>query len=101
MRLTYIDNGETLTLDSERCTGCGDCIEVCPHAVFAMFDGKAGIVDRASCMECGACMKNCPAGALRVKAGVGCAAAVIRGTLRGTAPSCGCDDPDAKAGCCG
>ncbi len=46
-------------------------------------------------MECGACMKNCASGAVRVTAGVGCAAAVIGGMLRGTAASC-----DSKKGTC-
>jgi NAD-dependent dihydropyrimidine dehydrogenase PreA subunit len=90
MRMTYMKNGETLSLDSALCTGCRECIDVCPHAVFDMERGRAVIIDRLSCMECGACMKNCPAGAIRVQAGVGCATAVIQGMLRGTEPSCSC-----------
>jgi NAD-dependent dihydropyrimidine dehydrogenase PreA subunit len=104
MRMTYIKNGETLSLRSELCTGCRECIEVCPHAVFTMADRKAVIADREACMECGACMKNCAAGAIKVTAGVGCAAAVINGLLRGAEPSCGCDGssprPGAKGSCC-
>ncbi len=30
----YIKNGESLVVDAEKCTGCGTCIEVCPHNVF-------------------------------------------------------------------
>lgn len=91
MRMTYLKNGETLFLNRDLCTGCRECIEVCPHAVLAMDAGKAGIIDRAACMECGACMRNCAAGAIRVKAGVGCATAIIKGMLQGGEPSCGCD----------
>ncbi len=98
MRMTYIRNGETLALERELCNGCGRCIEVCPHEVFAMEGGKAGIVDRAACMECGACANNCEPGALRVRAGVGCAAAVIGGMLRGTGPTCGCGQTGASCG---
>jgi NAD-dependent dihydropyrimidine dehydrogenase PreA subunit len=107
MRMTYLKNGETLTLNPELCNGCRECIEVCPHEVFAMRDGKAVIEDREACMECGACMMNCSAGAVKVKTGVGCAAAVIQGLLRGTEPTCGCDGSSkagseaAKPGCCG
>ncbi len=90
MRMTYIKNGETLSLSTELCTGCRECIEVCPHAVFELRDGKAVIADREACMECGACMQNCPSGAIKVKAGVGCAAAVISGLLRGGEASCDC-----------
>ncbi|HNY18331.1 MAG TPA: mercury methylation ferredoxin HgcB [Treponemataceae bacterium] len=86
----YLKNGETLALDAWRCVGCGACVEVCPHAVFKIMGGKAEIASRASCMECGACAKNCPAGALAVTAGVGCAAAIIRGKLFGTEPTCDC-----------
>jgi NAD-dependent dihydropyrimidine dehydrogenase PreA subunit len=106
MKLSYLKNGETLVQDSARCTGCRQCIEVCPHAVFAMSETiphKSQIVDRGACMECGACARNCASGAITVKAGVGCAAAIIGGMLRGTVPTCGsCDSAarDAGAGCC-
>jgi len=102
MRMTYIRNGETLALDRELCNGCGRCIEVCPHEVLAMVDKRAQIVDRAACMECGACSNNCEPGALRVRAGVGCATAVIQGMIRGTSPQCGCGAGETPTGgCCG
>ena len=107
----YIGNGSSLELSDERCVGCGECLEVCPHGVLALV-GRAGdratpegrmlsaevisILDRAACMECGACALNCPTSALSVRAGVGCAAAIINGKLRGTAPSCDCGEE----GCC-
>ncbi len=104
MRLTYLLNGRTLSLDRRLCRGCGRCIEVCPHAVFRMIDGRSSIADRESCMECGACMRNCASGAVRVTAGVGCAAAVISGMIRGTPAACdtGCCSTagSAKADCC-
>jgi NAD-dependent dihydropyrimidine dehydrogenase PreA subunit len=90
MEMRYLKNVSTLRLNADRCTGCGMCIEVCPHTVFQIEDKKTRIVDRDLCMECGACSKNCPAGALFVRAGVGCATAVIQGKLKGTGPTCGC-----------
>ncbi|MGA2640602.1 MAG: mercury methylation ferredoxin HgcB [Spirochaetia bacterium] len=89
MKMSYLKNGETLVLYPGKCNGCRECIEVCPHAVFTMSGGKAQILDRGACMECGACARNCASGALTVKAGVGCAAAIIGGMLRGTEPTCG------------
>ena len=104
MILTYMKNGQTLRLDAETCTGCGACVDVCPHAVFALVGGRASIVRRATCMECGACKRNCPVGAIAVEAGVGCAGAIIIGKLRGTEPNCGgeacCDSKSGKATCC-
>lgn len=95
--LRYLPGVVSLELDREACIGCGMCRDVCPHAVFAVRDGKARIVDRDGCMECGACARNCPVEAITVEAGVGCAIAVIKGALRGTEPSCDCTDSDA---CC-
>ncbi len=89
MKLQYLKNITTLRLFQDKCTGCGMCSEVCPHAVFIINDKKAIITDKDSCMECGACMQNCPAGAIQVNTGVGCAAALIRGALTGSDPACG------------
>jgi len=90
--LRYLKNVTTLKLDRSLCNGCGICIIVCPHSVFRLSDKKAAIINRDSCMECGACAQNCQDKALTVKAGVGCAYGIIMGKLRGTEPTCGCDD---------
>jgi NAD-dependent dihydropyrimidine dehydrogenase PreA subunit len=102
MKMRYLKNGETLSLDIDKCNGCRECIEVCPHAVFAMSGGKSQIVDRGACMECGACARNCASSAIVVKAGVGCAAAIIGGMLRGAEPACGCGSASSGrgVGCC-
>jgi ferredoxin len=96
--LRYLRNVTTLRLDPEKCTGCGMCVAVCPHAVFRLDDQPVLIVDRDACMECGACARNCPTAALSVAAGVGCAAAVIRGALQGPGADCGCAESNP---CCG
>jgi NAD-dependent dihydropyrimidine dehydrogenase PreA subunit len=90
MKHKYIKNVVTLELFSDKCTGCGRCIEVCPHNVFKIEDKKTTIIHRDYCMECGACVKNCPFHALEVNPGVGCASAIIRGWLTGSEPSCDC-----------
>lgn len=86
----YLTGVTTMLFNRERCTGCGRCVEVCPHEVFTATNGKADVVDRDACMECGACAKNCPFGAVTVDAGVGCASAVIRGMITGGPPDCSC-----------
>lgn len=98
MKHKYLRNVVTLKLNADKCKGCGMCINVCPHEVFSMNDGKAQIADKDSCMECGACAKNCPFSAIEVKPGVGCAYGIIVGMLTGTEPNCGCSD--SGSGCC-
>ena len=85
----YLKNVTTLQLNAELCSGCGICLEVCPHAVLEYKHKKVAIRDRDACMECGACSRNCPAGAISVESGVGCAAAVINSMLgRQNSPCC-------------
>lgn len=73
----------TLRFDPDLCSGCGMCVVVCPHAVFAMNGRLAQLVRRDACMECGACQLNCPTGAIEVESGVGCAAAMMVAALTG------------------
>ncbi len=98
--MKYLANVASLELSRERCAGCGMCMEVCPHEVFALEDKKAVILDRDRCMECGACANNCAFGALRVDKGVGCAAAIITSMIKGGEPSCGCSDKNGQSDCC-
>ena len=88
--LTYLKNVNTLQLDRTKCNSCALCTLVCPHAVFTIKEKKAFIEHKDNCMECGACAMNCSTGAVTVKSGVGCAAGVINGLLRGTDPTCDC-----------
>ncbi len=86
-----------MKLSEEKCTGCGMCVNVCPHEVFVMNDKKVQIIDRNRCMECGACAKNCPVSALNVESGVGCAYAIIIGKLFGNEQESCCTD---SGDCC-
>lgn len=97
--LIYLKDVVTLKLDQEKCVGCGMCLVVCPHEVLSMNNGHVRIEKRDICMECGACSRNCPTDAVTVRAGVGCAAAVINAALGRNASSCCCViDPDENTG---
>lgn len=97
--MKYLLNVTSLQLSPEKCTGCGRCIDVCPHGVFIMNNKKASITDKDLCMECGACALNCEFGAIKVDAGVGCAVAIINSMITGGPPSCDCSGPS-SSNCC-
>lgn len=99
-KLVYLKDVVTLGLDAEKCSGCGMCGIVCPRGVFEIRGRKATIIDRDSCMECGACALNCPAKALSVKAGVGCATAVINSMLGLKTSGCDCTIDQYQTGDC-
>lgn len=88
--LIYLKDVVTLQLEENKCTGCGMCLEVCPHEVFKMNDAHVVIQNRDACMECGACSRNCPFGAILVNTGVGCATAVINSLLGREGGECCC-----------
>ncbi len=93
MKNKYLKNVVTLEYNRDKCTGCGICVDVCPHSVFRMESRKAVITDRDLCMECGACEKNCPFSALSVRSGVGCAWGIMMSELKGREEiSCGCGE---------
>lgn len=95
MKMRYLKDVVSLELSTETCVGCGQCLEVCPHGVFELADGKCRIADRDACMECGACARNCPVKALKVKNGVGCATGILNAALGRSSGCCG-----EKQACC-
>jgi NAD-dependent dihydropyrimidine dehydrogenase PreA subunit len=100
MNHRYIAGVTTLKLTVEKCTGCGRCVEVCPHAVFVIRDHRVQIAAFDNCMECGACAQNCAYDAIYVKNGVGCAVAMINGIMKKGDPDKGTCDCGGDAGSC-
>ena len=45
-------------VDLENCTGCEDCVQVCPNASVQVKDEKA-VVNEDECIECNACVDAC------------------------------------------
>jgi len=54
-----------IEVHSERCNGCGVCLEVCPNGALYLIQGKA-VVDEVLCQECEACVAACPTDAIEV-----------------------------------
>ena len=57
---------KVVSIDSEKCTGCGACADACVEGAIKMIDGKAVLVSEAYCDGLGACLPSCPAGAISV-----------------------------------
>ncbi len=57
----------TTVIDSEKCIGCGACIDVCPSKTITMVDGTAQVTGEKS-LSCGHCSAVCPENAIQVKA---------------------------------
>ncbi|MDX1415243.1 MAG: 4Fe-4S binding protein [Candidatus Promineifilaceae bacterium] len=51
-------------IDWEICTGCTDCVAVCPTGALAMADDKAILSDALACSYCAACESICPVHAI-------------------------------------
>jgi len=52
-----------VTIDKEKCTGCGACVETCPVEALKLVDDKA-TVDPDTCIDCGSCVDECPVEAI-------------------------------------
>ncbi len=53
-----------VSVDSEKCIGCGACVSVCPEGFEIRDDGKAHVKDgKAECIK--EAIKNCPVDAIK------------------------------------
>lgn len=58
---------DIITIDEEKCTGCGLCIPGCPEGAIQLIDNKARLVSDLFCDGLGACLGHCPEGAISVE----------------------------------
>ena len=56
-------------VDPKRCTGCGECIDVCPQHCIEGGKGLIAVIDRFDCTRCGECFNVCAAGAIQRTSG--------------------------------
>jgi ferredoxin len=65
---TRTKENATISIDTERCTGCGKCILVCKDFNFRLENDKAKISNTPvfGCIGCGHCMAICPADAIEI-----------------------------------
>jgi len=46
-------------VDSENCTGCGNCVESCPVEAIELINDIA-VIDEVKCSNCLLCISDCP-----------------------------------------
>jgi len=56
-----------ITIDQEKCNGCGLCANGCPEGALQVVDGKARLVGDLLCDGLGACIGSCPENAISVE----------------------------------
>lgn len=62
-------------VDSDKCTGCGKCVEICPVAALGLVSAedpsnkkkKKVKLDEDTCLGCGVCVRRCGKGALTLE----------------------------------
>ena len=58
---------KVITIDQEKCNGCGQCITTCVEGALKLINGKARLVKEQFCDGLGDCIGECPTGALQIK----------------------------------
>ena len=60
-----MDNQVNTIIDPDLCTGCGECVRVCPKETISL-QAKKAVVTGTESIACGHCAAVCPTGAVTV-----------------------------------
>ena len=56
-----------VTINQDKCEGCGACVDACPAKILGMTEGKAEVIgDAADCLGCETCLELCPTEAFSI-----------------------------------
>ena len=55
-----------ISIDRDKCNGCGVCVHACHEGAIRMVDGKAELASDIYCDGLGDCLKPCPTGAISI-----------------------------------
>ncbi|HEY9060559.1 MAG TPA: 4Fe-4S binding protein [Pseudobacteroides sp.] len=55
-----------ISINEDKCNGCGLCINACHEGALQLIDGKAKLITDSYCDGLGACLPDCPTGAMEI-----------------------------------
>jgi len=56
-----------VTIDEEKCNGCGLCVAACHEGALQLVNGKAKLISESYCDGLGNCLPECPTGAITIE----------------------------------
>ena len=56
-----------VTIDADKCNGCGDCVPSCAEGAIQIIDGKAVLLAENLCDGIGNCLGTCPMDAIHIE----------------------------------
>ena len=59
--------GWNVSVDADKCVGCGECVDVCPVEVYELNDGKSVPAHEDEYLGCESCVEVCEANAIVVE----------------------------------
>ncbi len=56
-----------ISVDKEKCKGCGECVDGCPGEVYELIEDKSTPVNSDECHGCFTCVELCEEDAITVE----------------------------------
>ena len=93
---------QIITIDEDKCNGCGICVSACHEGAIGMVNGKAKLLREDYCDGLGNCLPACPTGAITFEEREAMAfnKEEVEKNMQAPAPepvACGCPGTQAKA----
>jgi NAD-dependent dihydropyrimidine dehydrogenase PreA subunit len=59
--------GYRVIVDTDKCVGDGECVDVCPVEVYELKEGKAVAINEEECLGCESCIEVCEQDAIVIE----------------------------------